>query len=611
LNNTILSLLSFILGIALFEQNFYSINPSNSLIPILIVMTILTLLILLKIFKILPLLKLLILLTLLASGYTLAQHKQHTSSPNTIDSYASEEGNYITLQGRISEEPDIRRDKVNYTIEVISKKNTQSKKEDSENSKIPKIENWVPLSGRILIQVGKYPSYSYNDRIEISGNLQTPTSFEGFDYAGYLSRYGIYSVMYRPRVNLLENNKTQYRNAKQDPSSNIQLPQVSSLKPLASSFQPSTTDHRLQTTDPKPSALDPRQYWPFFYKYLLKIKLSFETQMNKTFSTEPSSSFMAGLLLGSRKGIPEKLSEAFRITGLTHIIAISGYNITLIASLLMAFFRPFGKRKSIILAGSGIIIFTLFAGASAAVVRACIMGLISLFALHSERKADITITLLLSAVIMVGYNPKILFHDVGFQLSFLATMGLIYVSPLIEPYFKWLPNKLAIRESILLTLSAQIMALPIILFNFQALSVVSPLSNLLIAGPILPLAMLFGFLGVITSYLSLALAKLVAYPAYLLLQYVTNITTLTAKIPYASVKVTWFQKPLFISYFIALSLWLLWTWKKKEQQILHIQQLKLIFHQRLHFSIRQHFLNKNSLGKDLIPHNVVHKVSDC
>jgi competence protein ComEC len=558
---TILILISFILGIALFEQNFYSIKEFFLISQLLIVLTVMIILLpLLKILRILKIFKILPLSTFLILGFSLAQHHHHIPSAQTIDHYASEEGSFVTLQGRISEEPDIRRDKINYTVEVSNIKNQIP----PVSSLKPLTSSFQPISGTILIQTSKYPVRKYNDPIQISGNLQIPTSFDGFDYAGYLSRYGIYAVMYRPRIEEFKEHK-EYNEFKEEKS---HQPSASSLKPQASSL------------------------WQTFYQQLLRLKSSFESQMNRTFSTEPSSSFMAGLLLGSRKGIPEKLSEAFRITGLTHIIAISGYNITLIASILMAFFRPLGKRKSIILAAAGITLFTLFAGASAAVVRACIMGLISLFALHSERKGDITITLLISAAIMIGYNPKILFHDVGFQLSFLATMGLIYVSPLIEPYFQWLPERLAIRESILLTLSAQIMALPIILFNFQALSVVSPLSNLLIAGPVLPLAMLFGFLAVMTSYISIAIAKLVAFPAYLLLQYVSKITVLTSKIPYASVEVNWFKSPLFIGYFILLSLWLLWTWKHRHRQSLNIQQLKLRFHENIHYQIRQHFIEK-------------------
>ncbi|MDP3975329.1 MAG: ComEC/Rec2 family competence protein, partial [bacterium] len=284
---------------------------------------------------------------------------------------------------------------------------------------------------------------------------------------------------------------------------------------------------------------------------------------------------------GSRKGIPEQLQEDFRVTGLSHIVAISGYNITLVVSIMMAVFRPLGRRLSIIISAIAVILFTLFVGASPAVVRACIMGLIALVALNSERKGDVTIALALTATLMIGYNPKILFHDVGFQLSFLATMGLIYVSPLLEKYFQWLPEKLAIRDSILLTLSAQIMALPIILYNFNNLSVISPISNLLISGPFIPLTMLFGFLGTLTSYVFLPLAKLVAFPAYLLLEYIVNITHLTASIPYASVEVSWFSNSLLLGYFIILATMLKYRWQGEERQHRQIIRRKLEFAQIL------------------------------
>ncbi|MDP2691704.1 MAG: ComEC/Rec2 family competence protein [bacterium] len=483
--------------------------------------------------------------TLLAGFFSLAflfgifrgQSTLHITTPGTVDYYTSEEKNSITITGTIAEEPDIRRDKVYYTIQTDSililgeEPATSNQQSDSSPS---------PISGHLLISTGKYPKYHFGDKLSITGHLQKPAVFDTFDYAGYLSRYNIYAVMYRPR---------------------ILLTYTSSSSSLSS----------------------------FLLSSLLHIKGTFESHLNQTFSSEPSSSFMAGLLLGSRKGIPDQLAEDFRITGLTHIIAISGYNITLLVSILMALFRPLGKRLSILISAIGIIVFTLFVGASAAVVRACIMGLIALLALNSERKGSITLTLLMTVTLMIGYNPKILVHDIGFQLSFLATMGLIYVSPLIEPYFRWLPASFAIRESILLTTSAQIMALPVILFNFQALSIVSPLSNLLIAGPIIPLAMLFGFLGTVVSFVYLPLAKLIAFPAFLLLKYIVNIIQLTARIPYASMDVTWFSKSLFWIYFAALTGVLLITWKKRhriDQRITHHRlEFQHLIIQKIHLTI--------------------------
>jgi|CXWL01.1.fsa_nt_gi competence protein ComEC len=355
----------------------------------------------------------------------------------------------------------------------------------------------TPVSGLVLISTEKYPTYSYGDQLEITGKLERPGIFDDFDYAGYLSRYDIYAIMNRPKIRSIKDSA---------PTSAI-------------------------------------------YQILLRIKNSFTNHLSLTFPSEPSNSLMAGLLLGSRKGMPEELTKDFQVTGLTHIVAISGYNITLIVSIMMLVFRALGKRTSIVLSAGGIILFTIFVGASAAVVRACLMGLIGLIALNHHRKTDVTITLLIAAVIMCAWNPKILHYDVGFQLSFLATMGLIYIAPLLTPKLSWLPEKFAIRESMALTLSAQIMALPVLLLNFHQLSLIAPLSNLLVAGPIIPFTMFFGFLGTLSAYLSTTLAKIIAFPGYLLSEYITQVVHLTAQIPYAAITIPWFSETLLVTYF--------------------------------------------------------------
>ena len=429
---------------------------------------------------------------------------KHSADPATIDYYASDEKRQVIVRGIICEEPDRRREKTLYTVRTRYLRGTGN------------------VNGLVLVSADNYPAYDYGDELELTGKLEKPAVFDGFDYAGYLSRYDIYAVMNRPRIT-----------------------------PLPSPFS------LLQT--------------PNLFKLLLETKQSFENHLKLTFPTEPSSSLLAGLLLGSRAGIPEQLNKDFQTTGLSHIIAISGYNITLIATLLLSLLASFGKRTSRWLAGIGIIVFTIFVGASPAVVRACIMGIISLIALNTERKSNINIVVALTAAIMIGYNPQILWHDIGFQLSFLSMMGLIYVSPILEPYLHWLPKKLAIRDSVLLTLSAQIMALPVIALNFQKLSLVSPLSNLLIAGPIIPYTMLFGFLGTITSCVSLTLGKIIAFPGYLLVTYLTTVIHLTANIPYAAVAIDWFSVPILALYFFVLIILLIKHWrirKRIEQRII-------------------------------------------
>jgi len=377
----------------------------------------------------------------------------HHVTPEKIDNF---NGQRIEIVGVISE-VDIRRDKAKYRIEVND-----------------------PGNGSVLISLNKYPQYKYGDRLEVYGELQAPGEFEGFDYGAYLSRYGIYSVMYRPRVEFID-------------SGNGNL------------------------------------FWSIMYY----IQGKFMDRINRLFP-EPHASFEAGLLVGARKGIPETLMEKFNITGLTHIIAISGYNITIIIVFVMWILRGFPRKLGFIFAVVSIILFTLFVGASPAVVRASIMGILGLIALNYGRDGNIHLTILWTAFFMVMWNPKILIYDVGFQLSFMAVLGLIYVAPHFEKYSKKLPQAFGIREAIVMTLSAQVMALPIIVYNFERLSLIAPISNLLVAFA-LPPAMLFGFIAVIFSFLFQPLAMLFAYITWGVLSYIIKVIEITALIPYASI----------------------------------------------------------------------------
>jgi len=354
------------------------------------------------------------------------------------------------------------------------------------------------VAGKLLVSKEKYPAFKYGEKLEVYGRLLTPTEFDTFSYKNYLARYDIYSVVYNPKI----------------------------------------------------TKLDEANRLSFFY-WIFELKEAYENLINKIWH-EPQASFLAGLLLGSRRGIPEDLMEDFNTTGLTHIIAISGYNITLIIVILATVFKSLPRKLKFILTTLSIIAFTILVGASAAVVRASIMGILSLIALQSGRQAQVTIILLLSAALMLLKNPFILRFDVGFQLSFLATLGLVYVSPYFEKLLKLLPNTLAIRESLSLTLSAQVTAVPIILSSFGRLSLVAPLANLLVA-PAIPASMLFGFLASASYLVSSALGQLLSYIAWLSLEYIIQVTKLCARIPSASVELREIGKEWLVGYYILLT----------------------------------------------------------
>ena len=291
----------------------------------------------------------------------------HISTVDTVDTYAT--GQNVTLYGTIVDEPDKRPLKTKYTIAV-------------EQIESPNLFQAQTAHGLTLVtDHSQWPEFHYGDSVIVIGKLEKPLQIEDFHYDRYLSRYGIYSVMYRAKI---------------EPGK--------------------------QYTPLSPSKLFTGLRNVLFTR-LYSLKERFEFQINRLYS-EPHASFLAGLLTGSRRGIPKHLLEDFNVTGLTHIIAISGYNITIIISLIaiLFFFLPLQWRlfPSIII----IILFTFFVGASAAVVRAAIMGILGLLALHFKRKEHTFLTILWTASIMVLWNPKQLWYDAGFQLSFLAVIGL-------------------------------------------------------------------------------------------------------------------------------------------------------------------------------------------
>lgn len=286
----------------------------------------------------------------------------------------------------------------------------------------------------------------------------------------------------------------------------------------------------------------------FLFGSMFDLRQQLEGELYKIFP-EPHASFMAGLLLGVRKGIPDYLMDDFNRTGLTHIIAISGYNITLLIVVVSGIFGFLNRKKRVIFSLIFIFLFVILVGASASVVRAAIMGGISLMALFFGRRYFVGLSLLAAAFFMNLWNPRILLYDVGFQLSFLATCGLVYLSPTLEQRFNFLPSILAIRESFILTISAQIFALPIIIYNFGALSLIAPIANIFVL-PLIPLAMIFGFL-------SLTLSTVVfGFSAYLILTLIIFLVKIFASFEFLYIEIEWFSWWIVTLYYFFLLHWL-------------------------------------------------------
>jgi competence protein ComEC len=228
-----------------------------------------------------------------------------------------------------------------------------------------------------------------------------------------------------------------------------------------------------------------------------------------TYLPEPEASLGLGFLLGTRSSLPESFNEKLNRTGLTHIVAVSGYNLTIIVDAIR---RLMGKssRKNVVLVSLSLIsIFMLFTGMAPSIARAAIVSVVSLFAWYYGRRINPLTVILISAAITAYWNPLYIWLDLGWWLSVLAFSGVLILAPLIgERYFPKLKERL-IPAILIETFSAQLLTLPLILSVFGRLSIISIPANLVVV-PFIPLAMLLIFATGISGLILPPLAKLLS-----------------------------------------------------------------------------------------------------
>jgi competence protein ComEC len=330
-----------------------------------------------------------------------------------------------------------------------------------------------PMDGMALMELSRPPADwkpHYGDAVALRGRLDPPPLVQGFDYAAYLARQGVYAVLSNP--------------------------QIESVTPDQGGWFPAAM-HALRR------------------KGLATIAAIFP---------EPEASLLQGILLGDDSGLPSDISDAFAHTGTSHIIAISGFNVAICAGLLLAFTKKLPRRfPGWLFAILAIGAYTILVGESASVVRAAIMGSLALFARQAGRATHGLTTLAFSGAIMTLANPGTLW-DVGFQLSMAATLGLIlYADPMTRRTEQWLTHFLpgerarawaeTASEVLLLTLAAQITTLPLLLLYFRSLSFSAFLINPLVL-PLQPMVMIAAGLAMAAGMIWTPLGRLVALIAW-------------------------------------------------------------------------------------------------
>ena len=357
------------------------------------------------------------------------------------------------------------------------------------------------ISGKILVTTELYPEYSYGDQLEITGQLKELSVFEDFDYRAYLAKDKIYLVIYYPQINRLAKNQGAW-------------------------------------------------FEQLIFNFKDKLRRGIDQIL-----LPPQSSILKAVFLGDKWGLPDELKEKLNITGTRHIVAISGMHMIIMSQILLWLALAIGlwRGQAFYFVLFFLILYILMVGAPASAVRAGLMAGLLLLAQKIGRLRSADRAVILAAAIMLMFNPGLLKSDVGFQLSFLATLSIIYLKPILDALIVRWPNPARLKDILTMTLAAQLGVLPVLVFHFGRLSLISPLANLLIV-PFLPLLMLAGLLLSLTSLFCLSLAKIIAWPTWLLLTYLVKVIDYLSVFPLAAYqfeKISWL---ILLAYYLPLTL---------------------------------------------------------
>lgn len=284
---------------------------------------------------------------------------------------------------------------------------------------------------------------------------------------------------------------------------------------------------------------------------LYAVKRAFARGLERALP-EPYAALAGGILTGGKQGLGEKLLDAFTVAGLVHVVVLSGYNVMIVAEAILRSLAVLPRRMATTVAALSVALFVLAAGAGPASIRAGLMALVALYARASGRTYDALRALLFVFVVMLLVNPSVLLDDPGFQLSFVATAGLILAAPAIEARLGWVRPAL-LRDVLSTTLAAQLFVLPLLLYSTGALSLAALPANAL-ALPILPLTMLLSAVAGVAGVLLPVAAPFIGIPALTLLAYVTWIAEATASLPFAQVTVSAFPVLFVPVMYVAIAL---------------------------------------------------------
>ena len=405
----------------------------------------------------------------------------------------------IDLIGEVVSEPILKNNKLNFTILPLRVKTT--------GGRIVLLR-----SNKILIVTRFISDYRYGDIVKVDGKLEIPSIFDDFNYRMFLAKDGINFIFYYPQVSLI--GKKHF---------------ILNLYPL-----------------------------------IFTVRERIRGYISRYFPSEQAL-LLRSIIVGDKDYLTPELKNKLNIAGIRHIVAISGMHIVIIESVLMVLLLDIGlwRNQALYLTLFFSLIFIAITGFQVSAIRAWIMGSFYIFFTLLGGKGDSFRILVLTAVIMLLFNPLILRYDVSFQLSFLAVLGIIYLNNFFRYWLKFIPNEkfIGLRNILSMTLSAQLMTFPLLIYYFKHISLIAPLGNILII-PTIPFLIFFGLFFSFFSFLSPTLGFIFIFPSYFFLSYIIWVINFLARFSfYIKMDISPF---CIIIFYIGLSLFL-WGMKKEER----------------------------------------------
>ena len=405
---------------------------------------------------------------------------------SVVDRYRYERS---TIVGVIDTEPSIQGASQSFTVHVQKISGLSAGKEAE-----------ATIDTRVLVTVKLYPRYSYGDHLSLTGKLAPPRNFgndpassgRSFDYVHYLSKDGILYLLKSPTVEVV-----------------------------------ATGQGNILMAD------------------LLRLKQAFLKNIYSALG-EPHAALAAGLVIGEKAGLGKDLLNDFRRSGLIHIVVLSGYSITIVATAVRAILSFLPRAVGLVLGAISMVLFSILVGGGATVVRSCSMALLAISAQLMYRDYSAMRALFITAYLMILQNPYIVLYDPSFQISFLATLGLMLFSKPLERPFHFVPETLGMRGFVTSTFATQIAVFPLLIYMMGNASLVGVFANLLVL-PIIPLTMLAVFFTGAGAFVSVYISAFAAAFAYAFLGYTISLVQFFSHIPFAVVNIKTYP------------LWMMWA----------------------------------------------------